>query len=164
MTTVTAPRERFLWADLIRAAAAYGVVFTHVAMNIVYYWDKKPLVRRGDEVWWTTSVYYAFLARSALGLFFMISGYLLLPSRMDTLSFLRKRLWKLFVPLVFWGAFYILWNGDYPQDPVKAARFILNSLAVGNIEFHLWFLYTFIGLYLFIPILSVFIKDGKEKV
>lgn len=162
MTESTAPRTRVLWADIVRAVAAFGVVFTHVAMKIVYYWDKKPLVR-GDEAWWTTGVYYSFLARSALGLFFMISGYLLLPSKSDTFPFLKKRLWKLIVPLVFWGAFYILWQGEYPQDPVKAARFIIRSLAEGSLEFHLWFMYAFIGLYLFVPILSAFIRGGRES-
>ena len=162
MAELSATRQRILWVDIIRAVSAFGVIFTHVTMIIVNYWDKKPLVR-GDEVWWTTSVFYAFLARSALGLFFMISGYLLLPSQTDTLSFLKKRLWKIIVPLVFWGVFYILWHGDYPEDPVKAVKYIISSLASGNLEFHMWFMYTFIGLYLFVPILSIFIKNAKES-
>ncbi len=162
MAELTVPRPRVLWVDIVRAVSAFGVIFTHVTMIIVNYWDKKPLVR-GDEVWWTTSVFYAFLARSALGLFFMVSGYLLLPSQTDTFTFLKKRLWKLLVPLAFWGTFYILWHGDYPQDAVKAFKFILSSLASGDVEFHLWFMYTFIGLYLFAPILSIFIKNAKES-
>jgi surface polysaccharide O-acyltransferase-like enzyme len=162
MTVTTTPRPRLLWADITRAVSAFGVIFTHVTMIIVNYWDKKPLIR-GDEVWWTTSVFYAFLARSALGLFFMISGYLLLPIATDTFSFLKKRLWKLLVPLAFWGAFYLLWQGEYPQDTVKAIKYVLSSLLEGKVEFHLWFLYTFIGIYLFVPILSIFIRHGKES-
>jgi surface polysaccharide O-acyltransferase-like enzyme len=161
MTESTLPRPRVLWADIIRAVSAFGVIFTHVTMIIVNYWDKKPLVR-GDEVWWTTGVFYAFLARSALGLFFMISGYLLLPVLSDTFTFLKKRLWKLLVPLAFWGVFYILWSGEYPQEFTKAIKFIIATLLSGNVEFHLWFLYTFLGLYLFVPILSIFIKNAKE--
>jgi surface polysaccharide O-acyltransferase-like enzyme len=161
MSLPTMSRHRILWVDIIRSLSAFGVIFTHVTMVIVNYWDKKPLVR-GDEVWWTTSVFYAFLARSALGLFFMISGYLLLPSHTDTFSFLKKRLWKIVIPLVFWGTFYILWHGDYPQDPIKAVKFIISSLASGDLEFHLWFLYTFIGLYLFVPILSIFLENARE--
>lgn len=162
MTETATPRPRVLWVDMIRAVSAFGVIFTHVTMIIVYYWDKKPLVR-GDEAWWTTGVFYAFLARSALGLFFMISGYLLLPARVDAPTFLKKRLWKLMIPLVFWGVFYYFWRGQVPEEPVKAAKFIIASLFAGNVEFHLWFLYTFIGLYLFVPILSIFIKNAKES-
>lgn len=162
MTELTVPRQRVLWVDIVRAVSAFGVIFTHVTMIIVNYWDKKPLVR-GDEVWWTTSVFYAFLARSALGLFFMISGYLLLPIATDTFTFLKKRLWKLLVPLAFWGTFYILWHGNLPTDPVKAVKLVLSSLLEGKVEFHLWFLYTFIGIYLFGPILSVFIRHAKES-
>lgn len=160
MTASTTPR--LLWADITRAVSAFGVIFTHVTMIIVNYWDKKPLIR-GDEIWWTTSVFYAFLARCALGLFFMISGYLLIPTTADTFTFLKKRLWKLLVPLAFWGTFYLLWQGEYPADPVKAVKFILDSLVSGKVEFHLWFLYTFAGLYLFIPILSVFIRNAKDR-
>lgn len=162
MTEATANRPRILWVDLIRAMSAFGVVLTHVTMIIVNYWDKKPLVR-GDEVWWTTSVFYAFLARSALGLFFMISGYLLLPSQTDTLTFLKKRVWKLLIPLVFWGTFYLIWHGGLPEDPVKAVKAILIALATGSVEFHLWFLYTFLGLYLFLPILRIFVRHAKDS-
>jgi surface polysaccharide O-acyltransferase-like enzyme len=162
MPESTVPRQRILWVDIVRTVSAFGVIFTHVTMIIVNYWGKKPLLR-GDEVWWTTSVFYAFLARSALGLFFMISGYLLLPSQTDTFTFLKKRLWKIIVPLVFWGTFYILWHSDYPQDPIKAVKYIISSLAEGNLEFHMWFMYTFVGLYLFVPILSIFIRNAKES-
>ncbi|MBI5936018.1 MAG: acyltransferase family protein [Chloroflexi bacterium] len=162
MTESPTPRPRVLWVDIVRAVSAFGVVFTHVTMNIVYYWDKKPLVR-GDEIWWTTGVFYAFLARSALGLFFMISGYLLLPTLADTFTFLKKRLWKLLLPLAFWGTFYYFWRGQVPEEPVKALKFILVSLLAGNVEFHLWFLYAFVGVYLFVPILSIFIRHAKES-
>ncbi len=162
MTEPINPRPRILWVDIIRAMAGFGVVFTHVTMIIVYYWDKKPLVR-GDEVWWTTSVFYAFLARSALGLFFMISGYLLLSSQSNTFDFLKKRVWRLLVPTAFWGTFYILWRGGLPENPVEAAKSILISLGTGDVEFHLWFLYAFIGLYLFMPILRIFIHNAKES-
>lgn len=162
MTESTASRLRILWVDIVRAVSAFGVLFTHVTMIIVNYWDKKPLVR-GDEVWWTTSVFYAFLARSALGLFFMISGYLLLSSQGETFAFLKKRIPKLLIPLAFWGVFYILWHGGLSEDPVKAVKSVLIALATGQLEFHLWFLYAFIGLYLFVPILRIFVANAKES-
>jgi surface polysaccharide O-acyltransferase-like enzyme len=162
MTSSPSPRPRILWVDLVRAAAGFGVVFTHVTMVIVNYWDKKPLVR-GDEIWWTTSVFYAFLARSALGLFFMVSGALLLPAKTDTVTFLKKRVWKLLIPLAFWGTFYLLWHGDLPEDPLKMAKAIIVALATGKLEFHLWFLYAFIGFYLFMPILRIFVHNAKDS-
>jgi surface polysaccharide O-acyltransferase-like enzyme len=153
-------RPRILWVDLVRAFAGFGVVFTHVTMVLVYYWDKKPLVR-GDEIWWTTGVFYAFLARSALGLFFMISGYLQLQSQTETFTFLKKYIWRLLVPLVFWGTFYLLWRGGLPEDPVKEIKAILVALGTGKLEYHLWFLYAFIGLYLFMPVLRIFVHHAK---
>jgi surface polysaccharide O-acyltransferase-like enzyme len=149
--------------DLVRAAAAFWVVFAHVSMNIVNYWDKKPLVR-GDPQWWTTGLVYGFWARAALSLFFLISGYLLLSMPpTDIVTFLKRRLWKLLVPLVFWGAFYILWHGEYPPDFFKAVKFIARSIYTGDVEFHLWFFYAFLGLYLFVPILQIFLKSARES-
>jgi surface polysaccharide O-acyltransferase-like enzyme len=97
-------------------------------------------------------------------LFIMISGYLLLSMQpTGILPFLKRRLWKLILPLVFWGAFYILWNGENPDGLVKAVKFIARSLYTGEVEFHLWFLYAFLGLYLFVPVLQIFLKSARES-
>lgn len=162
MTSPAPSRPRILWVDIIRTVSAFGVIFTHVTMVIVNYWGKRP-IQTGDEGWWTTSVFYAYLARSALGLFFMISGYLLLSTQGETFSFLKKSLWKLLVPLAFWGTFYIVWRGNLPEDPVKLVKHIILSLATGKVEYHLWFLYAFVGLYLFVPILRIFLRTAQER-
>lgn len=163
MTSPAPVRPRILWVDLIRAFSGFGVIFTHVTMEVVNFWGKRP-IQTGDEGWWTTSVFYAYLARSALGLFFMLSGYLLLSKHSeDTFGFLKKSLWKLLVPLAFWGTVYILWRGNLPEHPIKLVKHILLSLATGKVEFHLWFLYAFVGLYLFVPILRIFLRAAHER-
>jgi surface polysaccharide O-acyltransferase-like enzyme len=162
MTSPAPSRPRILWVDIIRSVSAFGVIFTHVTMVIVNYWGKRP-IQTGDEGWWTTGVFYAYLARSALGLFFMLSGYLLLSSQGETFTFLKKSLWKLLLPLAFWGTFYLIWNGNLPEDPIKLVKYILLSLATGKVEFHLWFLYAFIGLYLFVPILRIFLRTAQDR-
>jgi surface polysaccharide O-acyltransferase-like enzyme len=162
MTQAALVRPRILWVDLARSVSSFGVILTHVTMLIVNHWDKKPLIR-GNEIWWTTGVFYAFLSRFALGLFFMLSGYLLLTKQKDTFQFLKKGLWKLLIPLLFWGTFYLLWHGGLSEDPVKAVKSIIVSLMIGKVEFHLWFLYVFMAIYLFVPILRLFIRAGQDR-
>jgi surface polysaccharide O-acyltransferase-like enzyme len=93
----------------------------------------------------------------------MISGYLLLSSQSETIPFLKKRIPKLLIPLVFWGTFYLVWHGGLPEDPVKYVKAILLALGTGKLEFHLWFLYVFIGFYLFMPVLRVFVRNASDS-
>ena len=162
MTSPAPSRPRILWVDLVRTFASFGVIATHVAMEVVNHWGKRP-IQTGDEAWWTTGVFYSYLWRSCLGVFFMISGYLLLSTQADTFAFLKKSLWKLLVPLAFWGTLYILWNGNLPENPIKLVKYIILSLATGKVEYHMWFLYAFLGVYLFVPILRIFIRTAQER-
>ena len=162
MTSSAPSRPRILWVDIIRTFASFGVIFTHVAMEVVNHWGKRP-IQTGNEAWWTTGVFYSYMWRSVLGMFFMISGYLLLSTQGDTFAFLKKGLIKLLVPLAFWGALYILWNGNLPEDPLKLVKYIILSLATGKVEYHLWFLYAFVGVYLFVPILRIFIRTAEDR-
>ena len=162
MTSPAPSRPRILWVDIIRTLSGFGVLFTHVAMEIVNYWGKRP-IQTGDEGWWITSVFYSFTWRVCLGLFFMLSGYLLLSKQSETFTFLRKSLWKLLVPLAFWGTFYLIWRGDLPEDPLKLVKQIILTLVTGKVEYHMWFLYPFIGIYLFVPIIRIFIRTAEDR-
>ena len=48
----------------------------------------------------------SFLTSVGVGLFFMVSGSLLLPVKTSTKYFLKKRLGKIVYPLLFWTFFY----------------------------------------------------------
>ena len=96
----------------------------------------------------------SYFTTPCIGLFFMVSGYLLLPIKHGSESFLRKRLGKVMGPTLFWSFFYIAANlikGDGKDSLVKELLSIPFS-AQGNPV--LWFMYTLIGLYLLAPIIS----------
>lgn len=49
----------------------------------------------------------SYFTAPCIGLFFMVSGALLLPVRMNTSSFLKRRFSKVLIPTLVWSVFYI---------------------------------------------------------
>lgn len=105
----------------------------------------------------------SYLTAPCIGLFFMVSGYLLLPIKQDTKSFLRKRLGKVIGPTLFWSIFYIAVNfiKEDGKDSLMTELISIPFSAQGNPV--LWFMYTLIGLYLLAPIISRWLERASQK-
>ena len=94
---VPAGQKEFLpWADLIRVVATFLVVTVHVSGQITNVWGKVP------ESHWFIADIYGGIARICVPLFFMISGYLLLPRTESLGTFYRKRMPKVVIPFIAW--------------------------------------------------------------
>lgn len=135
--------------DFIKAVGIFLVVLVHTVM---------PLFMQGGSHWVAVDI-WGSLARSGVPLFFMVSGALLFP-REHSVSGIFRRVWKLLVPLVFWSVVYLIWRtsqGDGVRGWVKT---IIREPVAG----HLWFLYTMIGAYLVLPILSQFFRTASNRV
>lgn len=94
----------------------------------------------------------SYVTAPGIGLFFMVSGALLLKTNsnrsFDSKSFLKKRFSKIMIPLMFWSV--VGWG--------------LEQLGVRNTELSiLWFMYCLAGLYLLTPILSRWLDGAKVK-
>jgi len=128
------------WVDLIRVLGSFFVVLAHVSYQ-------------GGE----SSLYYV-LSRTAVPLFFMVSGYLLLGREEPYSVFFGKRIVKVFVPFLIWSLIYLLWNreGFDSGFSLKLVVSYILKIIHGPRENHLWFFYHLLGLYIFTPILRVF--------
>jgi surface polysaccharide O-acyltransferase-like enzyme len=139
------------WVDLIRVVGAFLVVVAHIS----YQGSGSVLI----------SSYYFVLSRVAVPLFFMVSGYLLLRKEEPYGDFFRKRALKVFVPFLVWSVIYLLWKRegfDLPFSLKLVVSYIL-KIVRGPRENHLWFFYALIGLYLFTPILRVFVARASLR-
>lgn len=103
----------------------------------------------------------SYFTAPCIGLFFMISGALLLPVKYDYITFIKKRLGKVIWPTITWTAIYIIVNYGYSLsfDLITTILSIPFS-AQGNGV--LWFMYTLIGLYLLAPILGAWVEKCKK--
>jgi surface polysaccharide O-acyltransferase-like enzyme len=139
------------WVDLIRVVGAFLVVVAHISFR----GSGSPLV----------SSYYFVLSRTAVPLFFMVSGYLLLRKEEPYGEFFRKRALKVLVPFFVWSVIYLLWKREGFDLPfsLKLVASYLVKIIRGPRENHLWFFYALIGLYLFTPILRVFVSKATLR-
>ena len=133
--------------DCLRLMAAIGVVYMHTAAS--------PL-RGGIDPGWHGMNILTSLAFTAVPLFFMMSGYLLLTSEKtaDVSYLLKKRLPHLLVPLAGWTVVAVLWIAVLNRD-FSAASIGGNLLSALHTPawIHFWYMYTLIALYVISPIL-----------
>jgi len=137
------------WVDLVRVVGAFLVVVAHLSY------------RGGGSV--LISSFYFAVSRIAVPLFFMVSGYLLLRKEESYGDFFRKRALKVLIPFFVWSVIYMLWKRegfDLPFSMKLVASYLL-KIVRGPRENHLWFFYALIGLYLFTPILRVFVARAS---
>jgi surface polysaccharide O-acyltransferase-like enzyme len=156
MTTQSGRKEIIYWADLIRVVAIYLVVIVHVSGQLTNVWGKIP------ESQWIIADIYGGIARVCVPLFFMISGYLLLPRSESLRVFYAKRMTKILIPFVVWSLLYLGWFcGNHPNTCTPTLTWDL--LLVQGTYYHLWFLYSLISIYLILPVLRLMIKPDTNQ-
>ena len=144
------------WADLIRVVAIYLVVIVHVSGQLTNVWGKIPLIQ------WFTADIYGGVARVSVPLFFMISGYLLLPRSESLGTFYGKRMPKIVIPFIFWSIFYISLTCA-GNAKLCTPDYLLQFILLKRTYFHLWFLYSLIGIYFVLPLLRLMIRPDTDR-
>lgn len=145
-------KERIVYLDVVRVVACCMIVLMH---------SPHPDARIPGLLLSPLS----FVTAAGIGMFFMVSGALLLPVKLETNVFLKKRLGKIIGPLLFWTLFYIaiglLTGSIQPTDLPKSLLSVPFATQGHGV---LWFMYTLAGLYLLAPILSPFLEktSGRE--
>lgn len=146
------PHPNLMNADLTRAVAISLVIILHMSAN--------SFASMGD--YWIVSLVYDSFTRSCVPLFFMLSGALLLNKNEPASIFYKKRLSKLVIPLIFWSYIYLLYRKFY----VGETELSLSPMALvnGPVYYHLWFLYSIISVYIFIPMLRYYSLHASSSV
>jgi len=150
--------NRIIWIDLIRVCAMFFVVFLHSAAPILY------KIGKIDFSYWMIGNIYDSMVRMAVPLFFMVSGVLLLNQKEEPLLvFFKKRFLKVVIPLIAWSFIYIIFKKYGLHQNVNILKDMIASFNRPE-YYHLWFLYTIIGIYLILPILKIFIKNASQNI
>ncbi|MCR5845534.1 MAG: acyltransferase family protein [bacterium] len=138
-------RERKVYLDVLRTLAIFSVVVIHVAANNWYSVDIASLD-------WQAFNAYDSLVRWSVPMFVMISGALFLdPDReVPTRRLYKKNVVRIVVAFIVWSIAYVLF-GMYVTDSIHTKSEIFAHLVKG--EYHLWFLWMIVGLYIVTPIL-----------
>lgn len=104
----------------------------------------------------------SYLTAPGIGLFFMISGALLLPVKTDTRTFLKRRFSKIAIPTLIWSVLFLGITALTTEESFSwKALLSIPFSAQGNPTF--WFLYTLMGLYLLAPVLSQWLNAAPRR-
>lgn len=157
MSKINGKSNREAAFDYMRVIAAFGVVIIHVcAMQ----W--KILDIYSSQ--WISIHVYDMAAKFCVPLFFMISGrFFLDPLREYSISKMIKKELHIGFVFIFWSLVYSLlnvfrvyMNGDEIKQNLN---WIIIEFFTG--EYHMWFLYAILGLYLITPILRKVTESQK---
>ncbi len=161
------------WVDLLRVMACFMVIISHSCDPFVAQFDN-------DRASFLTGVFTGSFVRPCVPLFTMMTGVLLLPVNGSLKEFYQKRITRVLIPLAFWSLvlpilFYVYLNFINPgttNPAVTKADHTLDATLtklytfVFNFNYAttaLWYLYMLIGLYLIIPILSVWLQQASQQ-
>lgn len=151
-----------LYINYIRAIAACAVVQMHTSGAYLYLFNPAT---PSQTQFVTSDILYSLL-RWATPFFIMISGALMLrEGREEPLgAFLKKRMWRVFSPFLFWGIVYLLYPYRFDiihGNPIYWEK-VLRTIFYEDIYFHLWFIPMIAGLYALTPVLRVFTKNAAR--
>lgn len=142
--------------SFLRILATLSVIMIHVS---------GPMVVKFGEIAsfdWEMANIYDSVSRYSVPMFFMISGALLLNNNYTLSDFLKKRFGKIVPPFLFWSLAYSLLNRYMFTSESFDLSKIVKDIFYGS-EYHLWFVYVLLGVYLFTPILQKWIKNASQK-
>ncbi len=136
------------WTSYARIIAIIAVVLIHVAG----YTYANPALKGSGT--WDLAAVLTFSTKWAVPVFVMVSGALLLkpPRDPSPLTFYRRRLSRIGIPLVVWHAVYI---GVLVHQAEGAVRWrsIAASLLRGEVYTAMYFFWLILGLYVVTPLI-----------
>lgn len=149
--------SRILWVDLLKIISIFGVLIIHSAAPLLITYHKS------SYDWWVGNLYDS-LVRWCIPVFFMLSGMFVLDhvQRHSLRFFFRSRSVRIVIPFLFWSGLYFLWRIKVNGEPIS----VVKSLSLFFLEpayYHLWFIYTLIGLYAISPVLGGYLKSASKK-
>lgn len=150
--------KRLDYLDWLRVLSIFVVVGVHVVSKIIN-------TGNTDEWEWQFANVIDSGIRWCVPIFFMLSGALLLTHKTGEPigGFLKKRLTKVIVPLLFWSGIYIAYK-IFEQGESFSFREMVILVLTDDVYYHLWFLYVIIGLYIMAPFLQILVKHMNQRV
>lgn len=158
--------------DLLRILCAVAVITLHVSGS--YLEAGTDLTKFGDYYTThilTSCIYNAF-SRYAVPCFFMLSGAFILANdrNADYRYFYRKEFKRVGMPTLVFSILYFLYNFAFAVYNVVANKAgcdrlltPIKSVVKGQPYYHMWYLFTLLGLYILTPLVIRFQNNIEEK-
>lgn len=157
--TGTKENKRVVYFDILNILAIIAVISMH--MNEIVHLN--PNIRA-----WNTSLIVDCIMYWAVPVFMMLSGATLMDYRKkyDTKTFFKKRFTKILIPFCFWAIFMFVWKIITKQIDIltfSSVKDWINAFFTNKEESIYYFLFEILGVYLTMPLLSLFTKKEYRK-
>lgn len=144
-------KNREYWIDAVRSFACLCVITTHA-----------PIPNNSSDQFVIAITNYFSVAGASI-LFFMISGALILYREQPVIPFMKKRVSRIFFPMVIWSIISLLVAYSYGDIPISELGGKVLMIPFYPQVGTYWFIYVIFGIYLITPILSVWLNKCKKK-
>ena len=152
-------KEKRLDFEIMRILAIFGVVFNHSQERGFELY----MLPECSTVNYVLSLIPAILCKTAVPLFLLVSGGLLLRREEPLGTVLKKRVLRIGLVLVLFSAilygFWVAWG--YAPDP--SVRDFLRRLWSEGISAPYWYLYAYLGLMLLLPLLRPMVQNMTDQ-
>ena len=147
--------ERVLYLDILRIFSVFCMIVLHANLTGFRYFSPESFE-------WQVYNVFGSLVRICVPLFVMISGALFLdPNKEIPLTKLfSKYILRIVTAFLFWSVLYAIYNAFYFEGSTKESvvQFIKEVISG---QFHMWFLFMIVGLYLIVPFLKKITANKK---
>ncbi|MBQ2819076.1 MAG: acyltransferase family protein [Clostridia bacterium] len=145
--------KRHLWIDILKIFACFLVIINHSHRHIILAAGINSATALFDAILFP-------LCKSAVPLFAMASGYLLLNvSSEHSIKKTLSRVARVAVPLLFFSALYFFFASDNSGGIIPFFKALLRD-PLGT---HFWYLYMLLGLYFAVPFMARAVKGAKNS-
>ncbi|MBA4500992.1 acyltransferase [Marinobacterium marinum] len=144
-------KNRIFWPDFTRAVAILLVIIIHISAPVVV------SLKEVETSSWLWANALDSIARISVPLFFMISGFLLLNKDIDIIKSIKRANNRILLPMIFWSFFYISYSA-YEYGIEYYLNYNYMGLLKTPAQYHLWFFYDMLILYITIPFMRAIIE------
>ncbi len=146
---------KLIHIEVLRIMCIFLVMFNHTTPT-----GYLSFVGEENVVLYSLSMFASVLCKIAVPVFFMISGALLLGKEETLSDFLKKRVLRMVILLFVVSVPYYVLN-DYGNGLSIAGFFA--KIYTDNATTALWYLYSYIGFLVMLPVLRKLIKVLKDR-
>ena len=150
-------KKKILYIEILRVLAVFGVIYCHNVFHVI---DTEQLYLNSKIVYGIYNVLYV-ISYTAVPLFFMISGCLLMEKEESLEMILKKRVFRMVIVLVLFTFTFYLITIDDDFSKFSIGAYFARLFGEGVHSY--WYLYAYIMLMLGLPFLRAIGKQIKEN-
>ena len=151
-------RQKKVYLEILRVFAIILVIYNHTRS------DGYTLYQRADNLWtYYSSLILSIFCKTAVPLFFMISGVTLLGKVESVRDVYRKRVLRMvLIILIFTFLQYLRILRIHPENGFNIVTYLAYCYS-GNIIEPYWFLKSYLSMLLILPLLRVLAQNMKKE-